>query len=399
NLKLLTKSLKFGKYVIASPGLLNEFKRISYVHKLPKSDVVKERDYLASFLVIGGQGSGKDPMSGIIQLLYPEYRFGRPYTINMAALKPGFLSVPLMSGAELVMGHPYKGKSVASYEMHLKGIFRKVWEDFLDKYFFAETLKEMTEEERNNEEKKEKHKEKAKNRLKEVRSKGLLPVVILDELNSLDIDAQGSLLRVLQNMQVQSLGSIEEYPSDYPKMDFLVVGVVNEPEESLTLENDLQRLSSHREIIGSLATNMLYEKLRNMRRLREDLYHRLIRDGKIDLKTLADRREDIPILFSFFVKSELPKKVKWFDIWIDIDAYETLMDTRIAWEGNFRQLQSIAKKVVLRAENKNRASLDDILAGGENAKKVFYRIEAEMVETVLKEDYGIMPKHHSSVIC
>ncbi|MBA7615692.1 hypothetical protein ES703_22977 [subsurface metagenome] len=261
----------------------------------------------------------------------------------------------------------------------MKGIFKKVWEDFLGE----DSLKS---------------KDKAEERVEAARKSRTLPVVILDELNSLDIDAQGSLLRILQNMKVQSLGSIDEYPTDGTKMNFLIVGIVNEPEETLTLENTLHRLSEQREIIGSLATSMLYEKLRNMRRLREDLYHRLIRDGKIELKTLAERREDIPILFSFFVKSELPKSVKWFDLWIDPDVFETLMDPRIAWEGNFRQLQSIAKKVVMKSENENREALNKIEGGGEEAKTAFYRINADMVEKVLQEDYGIMPKHLSPFI-
>lgn len=379
-LGLLKKSLQYGKYIIASPGMLNEFKRISFIHKTPE----EERKYLSSFLVIGGPGSGKDCMASIVQLLYPEYRFGKQYTINMAALKPGFLSVPLMSGTEMVADHQLNrrwGKSEYTCEMYLKGIFRKVWEDFLGK----DLLKD---------------KKKAKDRVDAASKGGTLPVVILDELNSLDIDAQGSLLRVLQNMKVQSLGSINEYPADGPNMNFLVVGVVNEPEESLTLESTLHRLSEQREIIGSLATSMLYEKVRNMRRLREDLYHRLIRDGKIDLKTLAERREDIPILFSFFVKSELPKKIKWVDIWFDLDVFEALMDQRINWEGNFRQLQSIAKKVVMQSENANREFLSNIGIAdkAEDQKSKFYTIRARDVIKVLEKDYGVMSRYRAPIV-
>lgn len=398
SLQQVRDSLPFGNYIIASPGLLNEFKRISFVHKPPE-----KRTYLSSFLVIGGPGSGKDCMASIIQLLYLEYRFGKRYTINMAALKPGFLSVPLLSGSEFVTESKLNGDAQGNYEIILKGIFKKVWEDFLwkdSKNNKEQEKKDEAKEEQDDEVKAaEKRVKAAEKRVREARKNGTLPVIILDELNSLDIDAQGSLLRVLQNMKVQSLGSIDEYPTDGPKMDFLVVGVVNEPEESLTLETTLHRLSEQREIIGSLATSMLYEKLRGMRRLREDLYHRLIRDGKIDLKPLAERREDIPMLFSFFVKGELPKKVKWFDLWFDLDVFETLMDPRIAWEGNFRQLQSIAKKVVMKSENENRAFLGELSKdnGGNDRDKRFYRIEAYVVEKVLQEDYGIMPKHVSPI--
>ena len=124
--------------------------------------------------------------------------------------------------------------------------------------------------------------------------------ICVDELNSLDIDVQGSLLRILQNATIQSLGVTGE-----EKVDFLVIGIVNEPEAILTLEEPLRRFVTDKSIFGGVLGRTLYEYFRSMRRLRNDLYYRLVREGKFKLLDLGDRREDIPILFSFFVKKEL----------------------------------------------------------------------------------------------
>lgn len=61
--KRVKQSIQFGKYIIASPGLLTEFKRIAF----PRDPVI-ERRYLPSLLVIGEAGSGKDTMANICQL-------------------------------------------------------------------------------------------------------------------------------------------------------------------------------------------------------------------------------------------------------------------------------------------------------------------------------------------
>lgn len=282
----------------------------------------------------------------------------------MAALKPGFFSVPLISGGEIELSDIQNDRNI---EFLLKGIFQKIWEDFIGE---APNIDEKVK------------------KIDRSREWGMMPVVILDELNSLDIDAQGALLRLLQNMKIQVLGSVDEYPNDV-NMNFLIIGIVNEPEDALTLEDTLKKLYTEKDLIGTLASRMLYEKFRKMRRLREDLYHRLVRDGKIDLKGLRERREDIPILFSFFVKEELPPDVKWIDLWIDINTYEELMDSRINWDGNFRQLQSIAKKVVVEAKKeknnqeflKNKMEID------------FFRITKNHLTNVLKKEYRIEDKY------
>ena len=88
---------------------------------------------------------------------------------------------------------------------------------------------------------------------------------------------------------------------------------------------------------------------RNQRRLRDDLYYRLIRGGEIYLPELKDRREDIPILFYFIIKTDLislmPDSCR--SSWeIELPVYEALMDPALEWEGNLRELQTAARHIV-----------------------------------------------------
>ena len=360
--KKLEESLQFGKYIIASPAIIEEIGKIA----VPRESLSK-KSYLPTFLVIGDPGSGKDTMAKIVQLFFPEYRFGKRYTINMAALKPDFLSVPLMSGGELQLVETKKENGQHPIGAQLKGIFLKIWEDFCREYGIS--------------------KENREDKLKELKKLSVFPVVILDELNSLDIDAQGALLRILEQAELQPLGGIDSIP-----VNFLIIGIVNEPEDILTLEEPLKKFIHDSDFWGILLGRYMYEKFRNIRRLREDLYHRLVREGKVNMRRLERRREDIPILFSVFVKSELPEELKWTDLWIDIDVFELLIDPKILWPGNFRQLQSIAKKAVsiARLERRENQWVLEEIRQGERPQNVF-RISVKHIRKVLKE-YGIEEK-------
>lgn len=354
-------SLLFSKYLVASPEMINEMKKVIVPRSsLPENS--RDRDQLPCVLVIGGPGSGKDIIAQMVPLFFPEYRFGKVYTINMASLKPNYLSVPLMSGFDAEMAGSIKGGGIDSninIEAKIKGIFSKIWNQHKKSY--------PTEDD-----------------MQAARKKGVMPVVILDELNSLDIDAQGSLLRIMQNAELQPLGA----PEKEEKVDFLVIGVVNEPEDALTLEEPLHRFITEKSIFGGVMGRALYEHFRNIRRLRDDLYYRLVREGKIKLLDLEDRREDIPILFSFFVKKELDNErgdgIGWDNLWFDFDVFEELMDRTISWSGNFRQLQSLAKRTaynVLQDED-NKKAFRNIKSKETNS---YIRISLKHIREVMKE--------------
>ena len=328
----LKESLIFSKYSIASLGMINELEKIMVKRMKKESD-----DYLPSVLVIGSPGSGKDRMAQIVSLFFPEYRFGKRYTLNMASIKPSSLSVPLLSGANVDM---QKGIS-----MKIDGIFKKIWDDYTEN-------------------------EPEDNEI------GFSPVVILDELNSLDIDAQGALLRVLENGKLQPLGSIGEQ-----EVRFLVIGIVNEPEKVLTLHEPLQRFLKDDTIFGGLLGKVFYEYFRGMRRLREDIYFRMIRDAKIEIPNLADRRTDIPMLFKVFLENELKYMPNKARLWIDYQALDELMSESLPWNGNFRELQSLTKRIVQKA--KEDISNKGILLG--ETENQYFRVSCKHVSESLKE--------------
>lgn len=354
--KWFLENLVFSKYLIASPGMVEEFKKVV----APRGGC-KKKDYLPCVLVIGEAGSGKEKMARLIPFFFPEYRFGERYIINMAALKPGFLSVPLMSGSD--MEFTIDGRGEKATTLLLRGIFKKIWDQHKTRYPGIA-------------------KEKGKDI---IRKKGLMPVVILDELNSLDIDAQGSLLRVLENASLQPLGGIKD-----EKVDFLVIGIVNEPEEVLTLREPLQKFLTERSIFGGVLGKALYEHFRSMRRLRDDLYYRFIREGKIRIPNLSERRMDIPILFTFFLVDEIPEEIGWKNLWVDFDVFEELMKETISWSGNFRELQSVAKRTAQYAlsDKNNRKVMERIKNNGakndDDDSKPF-RVSYENIERVMQE--------------
>jgi len=90
------------------------------------------------------------------------------------------------------------------------------------------------------------------------------------------------------------------------------------------------------------ATHCNLEELRNDGTFREDLYYRL-NVVALDIPSLADRREDIPLLANYFLTTlddATKKGVKGFAA----DAMEVLLSA--PWPGNVRQLFNIVEQAV-----------------------------------------------------
>jgi len=159
------------------------------------------------------------------------------------------------------------------------------------------------------------------------------------------MDTQGALLRFLENGELLPLG---DYLAPRRKVDALVIGVMNEDPHTITKARTLDRVLRDKQVFGGMMGDVLYEFFRRQRRLRDDLYFRLIRGGEIILPDLCDRREDIPVLFYFTVKKEFEPLMAPDDRdnWeIELSTYETLMDPSIRWEGNIRELQTVARQI------------------------------------------------------
>lgn len=288
------ESLIFSKYLIGSPGMVEQIKTVMSLN-------LKKGNSLPAVLVVGSPGSGKDKMARLVKLFSDRYRFGKEYVINMAMLRPNEITVPLLMGIDIKYGT--KNNIKLKNNIRVDGIFKKAKADNKD-----------------------------------------APVFVFDELNSLDIDSQGSLLRVIENAKITPLGGLSE-----EDVDFLIIGIMNENPESITMQKPLEEILKKEKIFGGILGDILYEYFRKMRRLRDDLYYRIIRDGKIVIPDLKDRTEDIPIMFYFSVDTEMRKDDRQFKI--DIEVYDILMDKTLSWPGNFRQLQAIAKETIREANN------------------------------------------------
>jgi arginine utilization regulatory protein len=126
----------------------------------------------------------------------------------------------------------------------------------------------------------------------------------LDELNSMPIELQSKLLRVLQEGAIRRVGS-----SLIKNVDVRVVASLNElPEELL--------------IAG---------------KLRPDLFYRL-NVVRIDLPPLRNRKEDIPILVQYFI-DKFNVKFNGNITGITESALQCLVNSRL--EGNVRELEHI----------------------------------------------------------
>jgi transcriptional regulator with GAF, ATPase, and Fis domain len=137
--------------------------------------------------------------------------------------------------------------------------------------------------------------------------------LFLDEIGDIDLSVQTKLLRVLQEMTFERVGS-----SDSLQVDVRVIA----------------------------ATHQDLEELIRRGRFREDLYYRL---NVISITTppLRERREDVPELAQHFLRQYGPPCGKP-DIGIDDDALSVLKG--YAWPGNIRQLENVIERAVVFAE-------------------------------------------------
>jgi transcriptional regulator with PAS, ATPase and Fis domain len=134
--------------------------------------------------------------------------------------------------------------------------------------------------------------------------------LFLDEIGELPLTFQVKLLRVLQERQIERLGS-------------------NRP-----IDVDAR--------IVSASVRSLEEEIRQGR-FREDLYFR-VNTVAIDLPPLRERREDIPLLADAFLREFAADRRREIEGFSDevIDLFEMY-----AWPGNVRELRNVIERAVL----------------------------------------------------
>ncbi len=133
--------------------------------------------------------------------------------------------------------------------------------------------------------------------------------IFLDEIGEMPIDMQTKLLRVIEEKVINPVGSIKNIP-----IDVRIIAATNK---------DLQK------------------KIREGN-FRQDLYYRL-NVLPLRLPSLRERKEDIPLLIEYFMKSiskNLNKKE------LEIPPYYEVKFMEYYWPGNIREIENIVELMI-----------------------------------------------------
>ena len=133
--------------------------------------------------------------------------------------------------------------------------------------------------------------------------------VFLDEIGEISASAQTMLLRVLQSQKIERIGG----------------------EQSIRVDT---------RVLAATNRNLLDEVKKG--NFREDLFYRL-NVIPINLPALCHRKNDIPLLASFFLRKFSQEQGKPID-GIDTEAMRILMDYH--WQGNIRELENCIEYAV-----------------------------------------------------
>ena len=134
--------------------------------------------------------------------------------------------------------------------------------------------------------------------------------ILLDDIDSLPLDLQVKLLRVLQQKEFERVGDHQTM-----KVDVRVITTTNQDIKTAVKE----------------------------RRFREDLYYR-INVISMDVVPLRERKDDLPLLVQHFIamySKENHKKIKG----ISEETMQALKDYN--WPGNIRELENIIERAII----------------------------------------------------
>lgn len=138
--------------------------------------------------------------------------------------------------------------------------------------------------------------------------------VFLDEIGELELQLQAKLLRVLQEKEIERLGSNRKVP-----VNFRLIS------------------STNRDLAQEIKAGQF----------REDLYYR-INVVNIKVPPLRERRDDIPLLTAEFVKEYCARERK--SLQVSSEVMDILQHCE--WPGNIRQLRNIIERAAVLARGK-----------------------------------------------
>ena len=183
--------------------------------------------------------------------------------------------------------------------------------------------------------------------------------VFLDEVGDLPLEVQVALLRVLQEREIERVGSDKAIPID--------VRVV---------------AATHRDLNALVAEG----------KFREDLLYRL-NVVPIEMPPLRERMTDIPLLVEYFIDRFGKKAGNKFR---RIDKKSLKLFQAYDWPGNIRELQNVIERAVILCEGETfsvdetwlRRALPVARRRTSTLNRVLVRQEKEMIEAALAETNG-----------
>lgn len=158
--------------------------------------------------------------------------------------------------------------------------------------------------------------------------------LFLDEISSLPLHAQGKLLRVLQEGELERVGDTQ-----LRQVDVRIIAATN------------------RDLRSEVEAG----------RFREDLFFRL-NVFPVKIPPLRERLEDIPLLVDAFVKRYAGRFAKHI-AGLTQNASEKLR--AYDWPGNIRELENIIERAVILAEDHGSIDVEHLFSGGEQVPDTF----------------------------
>jgi DNA-binding NtrC family response regulator len=159
--------------------------------------------------------------------------------------------------------------------------------------------------------------------------------IFLDEIGEIEISLQAKLLRVLQEREIERLGSNRKV-----KVDFRLIS----------------------------STNRDLEKEVETGAFRRDLYYR-INVVQLRIPPLRERRDDVPLLVDEFIKEICRREKK--SVMVSEEVMKLLAGYN--WPGNIRQLKNVVERLVVLARGSEITPLDlpeELLAAGEHLPEI-----------------------------
>ncbi len=173
--------------------------------------------------------------------------------------------------------------------------------------------------------------------------------LLLDEINSMGLQLQAKLLRVLQEGYVRRIGGLQEIP-----IDVRIIATTNEEPEDIVQKGHL----------------------------RKDLYYRL-NVISLNIPPLRERKKDIPTLVEHFIKKYNVRLNK--DIWyLSNDVKEAFMS--YDWPGNVRELENLIEGAA------NMINKEHIIKPEHFSHEIYHKMFSDF-----KSTYSISSEEHKSL--